>query len=755
VRLLERFAARAGRLSGGRRPAAEWRGGLKDLLDAVGWPGQRGLDSEEHQQLEALGAVLDALSGLDAVCPQGLTYEQVLGGLERSVGETLFQPESAPDAPIQVMGPLEAAGQVFDGVWVLGLDEAHWPVLAHPNPFLSYALQRDRGMPNASPERELAYARRLTDRLLGSGRVVGVSHPLREGDAECTPSPLIAGLDCVHPTELGLDPEADASLAACLAVGTPERFDDERETPLDMPADLAGGSAVLADQAACPFRAFARHRLGADEPETVAPGLDAATFGSLVHRILEVVWSELGDSTRLATLAAEEISGILSRAVDGALAVWQGRLADVLTPGFSALLRERLLALVEEWLEIERQRAPFEVLAREQEEHVDLGGLGLGLKVDCIDELEDGSRIVLDYKTGKSASAGSWDRDRLEEPQLPLYAVAVAGGLSGLALAKVRRDGHRGFEGAAIAAGCCRAAACASSRAGPRGWRAGCRAGALSSNPWPGNSRAARRGSILCPAPATTAASIRCAAAGSWSRPRGGRGGRGMSRRPADQLARERALDPEHSFIVQAPAGSGKTELLTRRFLRLLAIVEVPEEIVAITFTRKAAAEMRHRILGALELADGPEPETAHGKELWRLGGRARARDAARGWQLMSSPARLRVQTIDSLCAALARQMPLLSGLGAVPEVTEDADALYRDAALRTLAALEDTDGMELARALGVICRHLDGNLGKLEELLIAQLARRDHDGPAGAARRRRAFRGGTRRRAHPARDAL
>lgn len=453
LRLLARFAARAERLGGDRRAAGEWRGSLKDLLGALGWPGQRGLDSHEHQQLEALGAVLDSLSGLDAVRREGLSYAQLLVQLERSLGDALFQPESATVAPIQVMGPLEAAGQSFDGIWVLELDEAHWPAPAHPNPFLPYALQRQLGMPHASPDRELDYARRLTERLLASGREVVVSHPLREGDAECTPSPLISALPRLDPAELGLDLAAEQSLAARLAIGTLERFDDEQGPPLATPVTPRGGSAVLADQSACPFRAFARHRLGADGPEAVEPGLDAATFGSLVHRILEVTWGELEGLRRLAALAAEDLSELVSRAVDSVLSVWQQRLPDVLTPGLSALLRERLIALVGEWLEIEKHRTPFKVLAREQEEHIDLGGLALRLKVDRIDELEDGSRIILDYKTGTSASVRSWDQDRLEEPQLPLYAVAVPEGLGGLALAKVRRDKHRGFEGVVVTQG--------------------------------------------------------------------------------------------------------------------------------------------------------------------------------------------------------------------------------------------------------------------------------------------------------------
>ena len=129
-----------------------------------------------------------------------------------------------------------------------------------------------------------------------------------------------------------------------------------------------------------------------------------------------------------------------------------------------------------------------------------------------------------------------------------------------------------------------------------------------------------------------------------------------------DQPARMRALDPSGSFIVQAPAGSGKTGLLMQRFLVLLAGVEAPEEIVAITFTRKAAGEMRQRIVLALQSASRNEmPEEEHELRTWELARKALARDVEKGWQLIKNPTRLRIQTIDSLCMALVRQMPVLS----------------------------------------------------------------------------------------------
>jgi len=194
----------------------------------------------------------------------------------------------------------------------------------------------------------------------------------------------------------------------------------------------------------------------------------------------------------------------------------------------------------------------------------------------------------------------------------------------------------------------------------------------------------------------------------------------------ADQVARARALDPSTSFIVQAPAGSGKTGLLTQRFLVLLAGVEAPEEIVAMTFTRKAAGEMRQRIVQALQGAkNDPAPAQDHARHTWELARRVLARDQAQGWHLLDNPSRLHIQTIDSLCTALARQMPILSRFGSVPDITEDAGPLYLEAARNTIAELESS--AVWSDAIAHLARHLDGRLDKLQGLISAMLARRDH----------------------------
>ena len=193
-----------------------------------------------------------------------------------------------------------------------------------------------------------------------------------------------------------------------------------------------------------------------------------------------------------------------------------------------------------------------------------------------------------------------------------------------------------------------------------------------------------------------------------------------------DLAQRERALDPRGSFIVQAPAGSGKTELLIQRYLALLACVDKPEEIAAITFTRKAAAEMRSRVFESLAFArTHGRPAGGHKARTWDLARAVLQRDAAMGWRLEQARDRLRVQTIDALCASFARQMPVLSRFGAQPAIVEKAEALYAEAARETVAALESSDDAD-AQAIEELLRHLDMDAARAEELIASMLAKRD-----------------------------
>jgi ATP-dependent helicase/nuclease subunit A len=172
-----------------------------------------------------------------------------------------------------------------------------------------------------------------------------------------------------------------------------------------------------------------------------------------------------------------------------------------------------------------------------------------------------------------------------------------------------------------------------------------------------------------------------------------------MSRsRPSRPAQRELALDPTRSILVQAPAGSGKTDLLTERFLALLAEVDDPGQVVAITFTNAAAAEMRNRIL-ELEKLRNPEPSPFSMHE-GVPPARALARSNALGWKLLDLPAQLRISTIDSFCRELALQQPLLSGLGGGLDIAEQPDDLYRRAARQTLEQIGNSTDAALSAAI-------------------------------------------------------
>lgn len=194
----------------------------------------------------------------------------------------------------------------------------------------------------------------------------------------------------------------------------------------------------------------------------------------------------------------------------------------------------------------------------------------------------------------------------------------------------------------------------------------------------------------------------------------------------ADTDARARAVEELRSFIVQAPAGSGKTELLVQRYLALLATVDEPEAVVAITFTRKAQGEMHARVLKALAQAKAGsgEPEREHEKQRWRLAQKVLNRDRQKGWNLAQNPSRLRIMTIDSLCHGIVKLMPWTSELGVPRTITEDARDLCRSAAHRTVQLLGN--GGPTAEHVQRALEHLDNDVPQLEELISVMLQRRD-----------------------------
>jgi ATP-dependent exoDNAse (exonuclease V) beta subunit len=200
---------------------------------------------------------------------------------------------------------------------------------------------------------------------------------------------------------------------------------------------------------------------------------------------------------------------------------------------------------------------------------------------------------------------------------------------------------------------------------------------------------------------------------------------------PPDHREREQALDITQSWIVEAPAGSGKTGLLIQRYLKLLTDEQVsqPEQVLAITFTEKATSEIRERVVAQLEAANGPDTSKSQFDRTTRaLAQAVLERDTAMGWGLVERPRRLNVRTIDSICAEIARTLPVLSGAGGVQVPVTEPATLYHEAAGRTLQQLGGTDAA-LSAALRTVLLHRDGNLGDVERLIAEMLQWRDQWG--------------------------
>jgi len=195
----------------------------------------------------------------------------------------------------------------------------------------------------------------------------------------------------------------------------------------------------------------------------------------------------------------------------------------------------------------------------------------------------------------------------------------------------------------------------------------------------------------------------------------------------ADIEARREALDVTRSFIVQAPAGSGKTELLIQRYLCLLGTVNEPEEVVAITFTRKAASEMQARVIEALQKASrGEVAEQPHEQVTQAAALRILERDKERRWQLLELPRRMRIQTLDAFCSSITRLLPVSSGIGGGMTTTADAGMgrLYKEAAAATLDWLSDST--PAASAVERVLGHLDNNVHSYVRYLARMLAKRE-----------------------------
>ncbi len=417
-----------------------WTTTFSEWLTSFGWPGERSLNSDEHQIMTAWQNALTQLASLDGLS-KPVNFSTALIQLNRLLTETRFQPET-PETPIQILGIAGTAGMQFDYLWVMGMQDDQWPALMPANAFIPIACQRDFNIPTASADAQLELAKLITDKLMISAKEVVFSYASQEGDRLCRPSPLIKKIV----KELSIKEYEDyknkifesAEIESFIDINAPE-------IPLGQTAN--GGSSLFKDQSGCPFKAFARHRLHAEALQQTDIGLSAAERGNLVHRALQYLWQRLKNIENLKYKTELELKELIHSVVLEAIKLQISQQPETFADRFTELEQKRLEQLLKQWLLIESDRSDFKVIATEEWKTILFEDIELHLRVDRVDELADGRCVIIDYKTGP-VSKNDWESDRPNDPQLPLYAVTNSQQVAAIAFASLKR-GKLGFVGQA------------------------------------------------------------------------------------------------------------------------------------------------------------------------------------------------------------------------------------------------------------------------------------------------------------------
>ena len=419
--------------SGGNLTPGEWAKLFSELLKTFNWPGDRPLNSPEYQTVTEWQALLGRFAALDLVSPS-LSYRDALSNLHRLLITTGFQPQT-PEVPIQVLGLNGAAGMQFDHLWVMGLHEEVWPPRAQASPFIPLELQRSANMPDASAELKLAQTMKFTDRLIQSSPDVVLGFPLNDGERRLRPSALIRSY--INPEQEFADIKSMDYAEILFASGESEIIEDNRAPAIPAGETVSGGTTLFRDLAACPFRAFARHRLHADGLDYKDIGLDARDRGNIVHGVMQKLWSRLGSHTALLGMNRHELDTLTSDVISGTINEFRDKYPLAFTERFSRLEFERLQTLVNQWLELERQRRPFSVVQCEFMHKFDFNDIEIRTRIDRIDVLADGRYVIIDYKTG-DPTLMAWFGDRPDDPQLPLYTISTDGEIAAVVFARIR-----------------------------------------------------------------------------------------------------------------------------------------------------------------------------------------------------------------------------------------------------------------------------------------------------------------------------
>lgn len=435
--ILEQLLSARSELGKPREPG-HWVSFFDNLLGLIGWPAERSLTSDEHQSVRAWQKLLESFVNCNRVLGT-INFSKARRTLDAMARERRFQPEGRMDA-VQVMSLREAQGQNFDAIWICGMTADVWPPPARTSPLIPLFLQREAGVPEASPVGHCELSSRLFDSLKQAAPVVIASWPKSRDQEILIPSPAVLALPEMTADEL---PVADAESYRDRIYWQRELevLESDSAPALTDGETIRGGSSLLKHQSQCPARAFFQLRLGAEEMPSPSFGINALTRGNIAHDALELFYGQFDDQQSLIKMPESVLDNLIDQSVTDAIIKHipdgnrlLGRLAE--------LEKERLRGLLLELVALDKARDDFVIQGREVSINVEIGPLRLQLRQDRLDRFADGGCLVLDYKTGQKFSLSDWKSSRPKQPQLPLYAATV-GHAEGIAVVLLNQDGVR------------------------------------------------------------------------------------------------------------------------------------------------------------------------------------------------------------------------------------------------------------------------------------------------------------------------
>jgi probable DNA repair protein len=396
----------------------QWAERFDRLLTDAGWPGPEPQDSHEFQLLNRWRDLLNEFAGLERVEP-AVSFSEAVARLSQLANDVVFQPESEQGV-LPILGVLEAAGMEFDKIRVTTFDARHWPVPGNPLAFVPRQMQKDYGMPDATPKDSLVFSRRVIERLTHSATDVVLSWALSEGDVPLQPSPLLQEIVGAKHAD-GADPGWYASTMLDSEILL--WVTDDPVPPVGSNENIGGGAYTVQRQSSDPFSAFAYGRLRINDLQSFQAGLSASIRGSAIHAALRDLYSDHPSQSALKGWSDDNWNGRIVDASNRSLLHYE-RHADPALRRIIQLEQRRIEKILFRFASEEQLREEFRVVMTEQKLEYRAHGVQLNLRVDRVDQLDDQSILIIDYKTG--AEKGLHDRaGDLYDLQLIVYALAL------------------------------------------------------------------------------------------------------------------------------------------------------------------------------------------------------------------------------------------------------------------------------------------------------------------------------------------